>query len=112
MSCYGCACDHCVCNAEITIWDLTPGELRDGEEICFFCDECKNYDGDYKKRSQWREKCSRQRLAEKYLQRKREADARAAERLAMECRKSFRVIPGGGNDTMQTPGPKEGFKLI
>lgn len=112
MSCYGCACDHCVYNAELSLWDITIGEAEDDAEICFCCDECRNYDGDYKKRSQRREKCSRQRLAEKYIQRKREADARAAERLAMECRKSFRVIPGGGNDTMQTPGPKEGFKLI
>ena len=97
MSCYGCACDHCVYNAEITIWDLTPGEVQDAEEICFCCDECRHYDGDCTKRSQWRKDCPKHKYPQKYIERKVEADRRSAERLAQKCRKAFRVIEGGGH---------------
>ena len=54
MSCYGCACDHCLYNAELEAWYITPGEVQNAEDICFCCDECKHYDGDFSKRSQWR----------------------------------------------------------
>lgn len=33
---------------------MTPGEVQNAEDICFCCDECKHYDGDFSKRSQWR----------------------------------------------------------
>lgn len=46
MSCYGCACDHCLYNAELEAWYMTPGEVQNAEDICFCCDECKHYDGD------------------------------------------------------------------
>lgn len=52
MSCYGCACDHCLYNAELEAWYMTPGEVQNAEDICFCCDECKHYDGDFSKRSQ------------------------------------------------------------
>ena len=114
MSCYGCACDHCAYNAELGIWDFTPGEVQDAAEICFCCDECKNYDGDHQKRSQWRESCDKQKLSEKYIRRKREADARAAECLAMKCRAAFRVIEGGGQvgDSNELDNPENRLKLI
>lgn len=51
MSCYGCACDHCLYNAELEAWYITPGEVQNAEDICFCCDECKHYDGDFSKRS-------------------------------------------------------------
>lgn len=54
MSCYWCACDHCLYNAELEAWYITPGEVQNAEDICFCCDECKHYDGDFSKRSQWR----------------------------------------------------------
>lgn len=57
MSCYGCACDHCLYNAELEAWYMTPGEVQNAEDICFCCDECKHYDGDFSKRSQWRPDC-------------------------------------------------------
>ena len=98
MSCYGCACEHCVYNSELSIWDFTIREVTDEEDICFSCDECRNYDGDRAKRNQYREACSHQRLAEKYLQRKCESDARAAERIAINRRKSFRIIEGSGKE--------------
>lgn len=35
MSCYGCACDHCLYNAELEAWYITPGEVQNAEDICF-----------------------------------------------------------------------------
>ena len=67
MSCYGCACDHCLYNAELEAWYMTPGEVQNAEDICFCCDECKHYDGDFSKRSQWRPDCPRHKFPEKYL---------------------------------------------
>lgn len=95
MSCYGCICDHCVYSAELGVWDFTPGEVQDAEDVCFTCDECKNYDGDYTKRSQWRENCPKHKYPKKYIERKEEVDRRSAERFAQKCRKAFRVIEGG-----------------
>ena len=51
MSCYGCVCNHCLYNAELEPWYFTPGEVQDVEEICYVCDECKHYDGAFRKRS-------------------------------------------------------------
>ena len=66
MSCYGCVCNHCLYNAELEPWYFTPGEVQDVEEICYVCDECKHYDGDFRKRSRWKPACSKHRLPRKY----------------------------------------------
>lgn len=91
MSCYGCACNHCLYNAEAESWYFTPGEIQDVEDICYCCDECKHYDGDFSKRSQWRQECRKKRLPEKYIQMQREAEERAARKR----QKDFHVIVGG-----------------
>ena len=95
MSCYKCACEHCIYNAELFSWYFTPGELKDVDSICYNCDECKHYDGDPAKRSQWREGCPKHQYPKKYMQKKERADRERAERFALECRKSFKVIEGG-----------------
>lgn len=88
MSCYRCICDHCLYNAELGSWYFTPGEVQDVAEICYVCDECKHYDGDYSKRSQWRPECSKHRLPCKYEEQMR----KAAECKTQRRRKTFRVI--------------------
>lgn len=67
MNCYGCKCNYCLYNCELESWYLTPGEVGNVEDICYFCDECRGFDGDYRKRSNYRTECSRQRFPKKYL---------------------------------------------
>lgn len=95
MSCYKCACDHCVYSSELFGDDFTPGEVQDVDLICYTCNECKHYDGDSSKRSQWRESCPKHQYPKKYMQRKETADRKNAEKFAQKCRKAFRVIEGG-----------------
>lgn len=45
MNCYGCKCNHCLYNCELESWYLTPGEVENVEDICYFCDECRGFDG-------------------------------------------------------------------
>ena len=54
MNYYGCKCNHCLYNCELESWYLTPGEVENVEDICYFCDECRGFDGDYRKRSNYR----------------------------------------------------------
>lgn len=80
-TCYGCPCTTCANSVE-----LPPGYTTIGEasEPCFSCDECRYYDGDGRKRSQWRDACPR------YIE-----AAKVAERRAQAARASFKVIKGG-----------------
>lgn len=88
MSCYGCICNHCLFNVETEPWYFTPGEVQDVEDLCYCCDECKHYDGDYAKRSQWRPECEKHRYPVKYVEQQR----RAAEHRAQKRRAAFRII--------------------
>lgn len=93
MNCYGCACNHCLYSAELESWYMTPGEVQNVEDICYYCDECKHYDGDSSKRSQWRQDCPKRKLPKKYIEAKRKLEdlrARAA-------RAAFTVIEGGAD---------------
>lgn len=73
MSCYGCVCRFCARSVELEPGYFTPGELPEGVEACFACDECYYYGGDRSKGYQWRPECSGMIEARKYL----EAKARA-----------------------------------
>ena len=73
---------------------LTPGEVQNAEDICFCCDECKHYDGDFSKRSQWRPDCPRHKFPEKYLEMQRIVEQRRA-RAAETRRRNFQIIKGG-----------------
>lgn len=90
MSCYGCICNHCLYNAELESWYFTPGEVQDVEEICYVCDECKHYDGDFRKRSRWKPACSKHRLPRKYnVQIQKAAELEAQRRKA-----SLKIVKG------------------
>lgn len=98
MSCYGCACGHCLYNAELEAWYFTPGELQNVEDICYCCDECRRYDGDYTKKSQWRPECEKRKLPRKYIEVQERAEARRKrreDRRAEAVRATFTVIKGG-----------------
>ena len=84
MNCHGCKCDHCARSSELYAGYVTIGEITNAEQIFFACDECKHYDGDCRKRSQYRSEC------EGYIEPAKYSDAVAAAR-----RRSFRVIQGG-----------------
>ena len=45
MSCYGCKCDTCARNAELSLSYFTPGEVVEVSDICYFCDDCVEYVG-------------------------------------------------------------------
>ena len=68
---------------------MTPGEIQNVEDVCYCCDECKYYDGDFiRKRSQYRAECKKYRTPKKY----QEAMAAASEREARRRRAMFHVI--------------------
>lgn len=60
--CGRCICDTCANSVESNYHYRTLGEM---DEPCFTCDECRHYDGDWHKRSQWREQCERFKLQQK-----------------------------------------------
>ncbi len=88
MSCYGCKCNTCANSVELGPPYWTPGE---GDFLCFTCDECRRYDGNWGKKSQWRPDCERYKIPKKLI----EAHRRAAEWEAEKLRRQFRVIKGG-----------------
>lgn len=93
--CYGCLCDTCANSVELLSWYVTIGEAS---EPCFSCDECRHYDGDRRKRSQWHDACPRYIEAKKAREaraRELERKAQAEEKRAQAARASFKVIKGG-----------------
>lgn len=54
MSCEGCKCNFCAHSCELPARFITIGEV---DEVCFTCDDCKHWGGDYSKRSMWRQDC-------------------------------------------------------
>ena len=47
--CYYCLCNSCINNAESTTVNLGNDNFSDDWEECFFCGECRKFDGDTKK---------------------------------------------------------------
>lgn len=90
MSCYGCKCNFCARNCELPSFYVTIGEIRVAEHICFTCDECRRYDGDYRKRNQWRSECEGFIEAKKYTETCIEAR-----------RRSIKVIEGRKNNVSE-----------
>lgn len=81
MSCCGCACLFCARSCELAPQYFTRGELPDGAEVCFTCDECRVYTGDPGMSIRRRAECPDQIVARKRI------EAEAAER-----RSRFRLI--------------------
>ena len=93
--CYGCICDTCANNVELLSWYVTIGEA---EEPCFNCDDCRHYDGDHRKKDQWKETCQRRIEAQKAVEaraREMKRRAEAEDRRAEAIRATFKVIKGG-----------------
>lgn len=76
--CYYCLCNSCINNAEsITI---IPNELPDNWEPCFFCDDCRIYDGDTRKKNMEKAECTRYQIDDYH---------------AKENRKKIKLVKGG-----------------
>ena len=65
MSCYECKCNTCANSSELTGSIFTPGEC---DFFCYTCDECKHYDGDWRKRTMFRRDCEKYKEPEKRRQ--------------------------------------------
>ena len=85
MTCAGCMCNFCARSCELYSGYFTPGEV---DECCFTCDDCRNYDGDHRKKSMHRFKCPYYIKPQKYA----EMENRRAEAKAKTARSKFRLI--------------------
>ena len=97
IPCPGCGGEHNRCGwhfgelwVELEPWYFSPGEVQDVEEICYVCDECKHYDGDFRKRCRWKPACSKHRLPRKY----NVQIQKAAELEAQRRRASLQIVKG------------------
>jgi hypothetical protein len=81
MSCYGCKCNFCARSCELYSEYVTIGEVDD---CCFNCDECREFDGDHRKRWRFRQEC------EEFIEAQKYTEARAA-----AMRRNLQVIKGG-----------------
>lgn len=88
MSCQQCICNLCAKSVELMPTLFTPGEAT---EPCFTCDECRWYDGDTRKKSQWRQSCEGYQAPAKM----EGAKDRAADRRARQLRANFKIIKRG-----------------
>ncbi len=88
MSCYGCKCNYCLYSVEKSPDYFTQGEVTDADDLCFCCDDCREYDGDRKKSRQWRDECEKHKYPVKYIKYLRVL----ADEKAQRQRAAFRVI--------------------
>lgn len=58
-TCYYCLCNSCINNAESTTVNPGVDKFPDDWEACFFCDDCRIFDGNTAKRNLEREQCGR-----------------------------------------------------
>lgn len=90
--CYGCLCDTCVHSVELHRQYFTPGET---DIPCFTCDECRIYDGDYRKRDGYHDECPQYTEAKKAVEARLRYEEEAADKRARAARAKFTVIKGG-----------------
>ena len=95
MSCQTCKCNTCARSAELWTGWFTPGEVGDVERVCYICDDCWWYDGAAGKSRRTRLDCPGYQAAQKYVESKRCAEDRRAEKEARAARSRFTVIRGG-----------------
>lgn len=57
--CYYCLCNSCINNAESTTVNPDIDKFSDDWEACFFCDDCRKFDGDTTKKNMEKEQCAR-----------------------------------------------------
>ena len=90
--CYGCLCNTCANSVELLSFYFTAGEAS---EPCFSCDDCRHYDGDIRKKDQWRNACPQHIEAKKAAEAIVKETARREERRWKYLRSTFKVINGG-----------------
>lgn len=59
--CYYCACNSCINNVENP--NVSSDEIPDNWVPCFFCDDCRKFDGDTSKKCLEREQCIRYEIS-------------------------------------------------
>ena len=69
--CYYCLCNSCINNAESTTINFGRNKFPDDWEACFFCDDCRKFDGDTSKRNMEREQCDRYEIDDYHAEQKR-----------------------------------------
>lgn len=67
--CYYCVCNTCINNVEN--FKVTPDEVPDDWNSCFFCDECRKFDGDTSKKCMEREQCIRYEISNYHAEQNR-----------------------------------------
>lgn len=94
-ACFGCRCNTCARNVNITPGLFTPGEV---DECCFNCDDCMatngtaRWDPDKGQYSgRWKGECQEYLEPKKYAEQK----ARAEREKANAARRSLRVVKPG-----------------
>lgn len=69
--CYYCLCNSCINNAESTTVNPDRDKFPDDWEACFFCDDCRKYDGDTTKKNMEKEQCARYEIDNHHAEQKR-----------------------------------------
>lgn len=69
--CYYCLCDSCINNAESTTVNSDRDKFPDDWKACFFCDDCREFDGDTAKRNMEREQCGWYEIDDYHVQQNR-----------------------------------------
>ncbi len=68
--CYYCLCNSCINNAESTTVNLGNDKFPDNWEACFFCDDCRKFDGNTAKGNMEREQCARYEIDDYHAKQK------------------------------------------
>lgn len=69
--CYYCLCNSCVNNAENTTLNPDKDNFSNNREMCFFCEDCRKFNGDTTKRNMEREQCARYEIDNYHAEQKR-----------------------------------------
>lgn len=71
VPCYYCLCNSCINNAESTTVNLGWDKFPNDWEACFFCDDCRKFDGNTAKRNMEREQCDRYEIDDYHAKKNR-----------------------------------------
>lgn len=69
--CYYCLCNSCINNIESITVNSDRDKFPDDWKVCFFCDDCRKFDGDTAKRNMEREQCDRYEIDAYHVEKNR-----------------------------------------
>ncbi len=69
--CYYCLCNSCINNAESITVNQGNNKFPDDWVACFFCDDCRIFDGDTAKRNMKRDQCARYEIDDYHAKQRR-----------------------------------------